>query len=146
MDFHYLIFYGCLRLQFLNVETNPGQRHPVSAVCRILCSNVWGLARNLSDLAVALSRYDILLCFETLVSDMCHASEVQIPSFGRPVLLCCGKMPWASGMAAYVRDGYRVFCQPKFQCGCCEMLVFRVSGVRQNLYAYSLYRNLDLDN
>ena len=62
MDFLYVIFYGCLRLRFLHVETNPGQRRPVPAVCRKLCSNVWGLAGNLSDLTVALSQYDILLC------------------------------------------------------------------------------------
>ena len=35
---------------------------------------------------------------------------------------------------------------PKFECGCCEMLVFRVCGVRQNLHMYSLYRNPDLDD
>ena len=45
-------------------------------------------------------------------------------------------MPRARGMAAYVRDGYGAFRQPKFECGCCEMLVFRVCGVRQNLYVY----------
>ena len=61
MDFLYLIFHGCQRLQFLDVETNPDPCHPVPAVCRILCSNVQGLARNLSDLTVALSQYDILL-------------------------------------------------------------------------------------
>ena len=49
-------------------------------------------------------------------------------------------------MAVYVRDGYGVFCQPKFECGCCEMLVFRVCGARQILYVYSLYRNPDLDD
>ena len=49
-------------------------------------------------------------------------------------------------MAAYVRDGYGSFRQPKFECGCCEMLVFTVCGVRQNLYVYSLYRNPDLDD
>ena len=54
-------------------------------------------------------------------------------------------MPLARGMAAYVRVGYGAFRQPKFECGCCEMLVFRVCGVRQNLYVYSLYRNPDLD-
>ena len=47
-------------------------------------------------------------------------------------------MPRAQGMAAYVRDGYGVFCQPKFECGCCGMLVFRVCGVRQNLCIQSL--------
>ena len=55
----------------------------------------------------------------------------------------------ASGLwdgCIYVRDGYGAFHQPKFECGCCDMLVFRVCGVRQNLYVYSLYRNPDLDD
>ena len=118
MDFLNLIFYSCLRLRFLDVETNPGPRRPVPAVCRILCSNVRGLAGNLSDLTIASSQYDILLCSEALVTDMRHVSEVLVPGFGRPVLLCLGKVPLARGMAAYVRDGYGAFCQPKFQCGC----------------------------
>ena len=49
-------------------------------------------------------------------------------------------------MATYVRDGSGAFCQPKFECGCCEMMVFMVCGVRQNPYVYSLYRNPDLDD
>ena len=65
MDFLYLIFYSCLRLRFLDVETNHGPRRPVPAVCRILCSNVRGLAGNFSDLTVASFQYDILLCSET---------------------------------------------------------------------------------
>ena len=122
MDFHNLIFYACLRLRFLDVETNPGPPRPVPAVCIILCSNVRGLAGNLSDLTLASSQCDILLCSETSVSDMCHVSELLVAGFGRPVLLCRGKMPRAQGMAAYVRDGYGSFRQPKFQCGYCEML------------------------
>ena len=105
-----------------------------------------GLAGNFSDLTVASSQYDILLCTETLVSDMRHVSEVLVPGFGRPVLLCRGKMPRARRMAAYVRDGYGSFRQPKFECGCCEMMVLRVCGVRQNLYVFSLYCNPDLDD
>ena len=62
MDFLYLIFYGCLRLWFLDVETNPGLWRSVHAVCRILCSNVRDLAGNLSDLTVVLSQYDIYCC------------------------------------------------------------------------------------
>ena len=31
-------------------------------------------------------------------------------------------------------------------CGCCEMLFFRVCGVKQNLYVFSLYCNPDLDD
>ena len=49
-------------------------------------------------------------------------------------------------MAAYVRDGFGAFRQPKFECGCCEMLVFRVWGARQNFYVFSLYRKPDLDD
>ena len=102
MDSLYLIFYGCLRLWFLDVETNPGPRRPVPAVCRILCSNVRGLAGNLTDLTVASSQYAMLLNSETLVSDMRHVSEVLVPGFCRSVLLCRGKVPRARGMAAYV--------------------------------------------
>ena len=102
------------------------------------CSNVRGLAGNLSDLTVASFQYDILLWSETLVSDMRHVSEVLVPGFGRPVLLCLGKMPQACGMPAYVRDGYGAFRQLKFECGYCNMLVFRVCGVRRNLCVQSL--------
>ena len=45
-------------------------------------------AGNLSDLTVASSQYDILLCSETLVSDLRHVSELLVPGSGRPVLLC----------------------------------------------------------
>ena len=147
MDFLYLIFYACLRLRFLDVETNPVPCRPVLAICRILCSNVQGLtAGTLCDLTVASSQYDILLCSETLVSDMPHVLELLVPRFGHPVLLCQGKMPRARGMAAYVRDGYGAFRRPKFECGCCEIRVFRVCGVRKILYVFILYPNPDLDD
>ena len=61
---------------------------------------------------------------------MRHVSELLVAGIGRPVLLYRGKMPRARGMAAYVRDGYGEFRQLKFESGCCEMLVFRVCGVR----------------
>ena len=44
---------------------------------------------NLSDLAVASSQYDILLCSEILVSDLRHVSDLLVSGFGRPVCLCC---------------------------------------------------------
>ena len=128
MGILHLKFYSCLRLRFPDVETNPGPRRPVAASCRILCSNVRGLSGNLSDLAVASSQYDILLSSETLVSDLRHVSQLLVPGLGRPALLCRGKLPRARGMAAYVRDGYGAFRQPKFECGCSEMLVVRVCG------------------
>ena len=97
-----------------------------------------GLSGNHSDLAMASSKYDILLCSETLFSDLRHVSELLVPGFVRPVLLCRGKLPRARGMAAYVRDGYGAFRQPKFECGCCEMLVVRVCGLRQYYYVSTI--------
>ena len=94
MDFLYLIFYICLRLRFLDVETNPCLHRPVPDVCRILCSNVRGLAENLSDLTVASSQYDILLCSETLVSDMRHVSEVLVALCCCVGARCLGPMGW----------------------------------------------------
>ena len=73
-------------------------------------------------------------------------SEFLVPGFGRPVLLCRDWMPRARGMAANVRDRYSAFCQTKFECGCCEILYFKVCGVRRNFYAFGLYRNHDLDD
>ena len=121
-------------------------------VCRILCSNVGGLARNLSDPTVASSQCVILLCSETVISDMRHVSDSVVLNpvgFARirsPCLVVPSKMPRARGIAEYVRDGYGAFRQPKFDCGCCQMLVFRVCGVRQNLYVFSLHHNPDLDD
>ena len=87
VNFYILFFYAGLRLPFLDVETNPGQGRPVPTVFRQLCSKVQALTGNLSDLTVASFRYDILLCSETLVSDMRHVSELLVPGFGCPVLL-----------------------------------------------------------
>ena len=124
------------------------QTLPLCVLCLLSAeysSNDRGLAGNLSDQTVASSQYDILFCPETLVPDMRHVSGLLVSSFGRPVLLCRGKMPRASVVAAYVRDGYGALRQPKFESGC-GMLFFRACGVRQNLYVYSLYRNPDLDD
>ena len=102
MDFLYLIFYGCLRLRFLDVETTLARvfLYLRSAEYSVVMCRVW--PGTYSDLTVASSQYDILLCSETLVSDMHHVSEVLVSGFCRPVLLCRGKMPRARGMAAYI--------------------------------------------
>ena len=44
-------------------------------------------------------------------------SELLVPGFGRPVLLCRDGVLQVHGMAAYVRDGYGAFCEHKFECG-----------------------------
>ena len=114
----------------------------------LICSS-WGCTWFLGRRWGVLAPYALEMYSEAsiVVTFPCGpVSEVLVPGFGRPVLLCRGKMPQARGMAAYVRDGYGAFCQPKFECGCCEMLVFTVCGMRQNLYVYSLYCNPDLDD
>ena len=73
---------------FLMWKLTKGPRRPVPGACRILCNNVRGLSRNLSDVTVTSFQYDLLLCSETLVSDRRHISELLVPGFGRPVLLC----------------------------------------------------------
>ena len=45
IEFFFIFFFVCLSIQFLDVETNPGQWCPVRAVCRMLCINVRGLMR-----------------------------------------------------------------------------------------------------
>ena len=82
----------------------------------------------------------------TLALDAAIFGCAAIFGFGHPVLLCQDGVPRARGMAAYVRDGYGAFRQPKFEFGCFEMLVFRVCGARQNFYMFSQYRNPDLDD
>ena len=72
------------------MDTVPGPRRPVPTVCRLLCSNVQGLAGNLNDLTVVSSQYDILLCSETLVSDMRHMPELLVPGFGA-LSYCAGE-------------------------------------------------------
>ena len=125
-----------LRLRFLDVVTHPGPRHPVPSVCRLLCSNVRSLAGNLCDWTLAWSRYNILLCSETLVKDMRHVSELLIPGFARPVLLCRGWMNRTRGIAAYVQDGYRAFRQPKLVVAKCWFLWF---VVRDRTYMCSVF-------
>ena len=85
----------------------------------------------------------VMLCYLMVLCYWQEPAQVRVPGFGNPVL-CRGRMPRARGMAAFVRDGYGAFRQPKFECGCCKMLVFRVCGVGQNLYVFSPYHNPDL--
>ena len=48
-----------------------------------------------SDLTMASSQYNKLLCSETLVSYMSYMLELLVPGFDRPVLVYLGNMPRA---------------------------------------------------
>ena len=90
-------------------------------------------------------------CSITLASGVLrYASRVGVATFlgfGRPVLFCRDRMISGS------RDGCictrwiytEYFANPNLS-GCCEMLDFRVCGLRQNFNEFSLYRNPNLDN
>ena len=108
MAFLYLIFYACLRLRFLDMETNPGPWHPVPAVSRIL-----------SDLTMASSRNDIVLCSETVVSDMftnvncCRAGRGCVWLF--PV---CGWFEWRSSGVVGFYNHKSSWCCSCWLCNC----------------------------
>ena len=112
------------------METNPGPWRPVSTVCRLLCCNVRGLAGNLSDLTVASSQYDVVLRDFGLLSVTCRSCW--FPDL--VALSCCAGEGCLGpeGQGICTRWMFSI-SQPKFECGCCKMLVFRVCGVRQNL-------------
>ena len=62
-------------------------------------------AKNASEhVAHAAKNVPELFCSETLVSDMRHESELLVPGFGHPFLLCRFKMPRARETAAYTYE------------------------------------------
>ena len=106
-------------------------------------ANINGLSANLNELSVDASRFDIVLCAETLVSARRHASELLLPGFGRPALSLRDVRPGARGLVMYVRKGFPAFRRAKYECTCCEMMVVRVCGSRQNFYLFGAYRNAE---
>lgn len=78
---------------------------------RLHCNNVWGLSKNLSDLILASSQYDLLLSSETLITMRRHMSELLGPEFGRTVLLCRDMIPRTLGAG----DRYGTFRHPNFE-------------------------------
>ena len=138
MEFLYLIFFTCLKLLFLDVEINPDPQRPVPAA--IMFGALSGTLLTWRWLCLSMIYCRALILWSQI-------RELQVPGFGRPVLLYWGKMPRPEGwLHMHVRDGYGAFCQNKFECDCCGMLFFMVCGVRQNIHVFSLYHNPDVDD
>ena len=74
-------FYHLILFLSGDIEINPGPRSIRHRQCRLMYANIRGLQANLNDLSVASKQFDILLCSETLVSDMSHISEILVPGF-----------------------------------------------------------------
>ena len=126
------------------METNPGQRSSVLAICRNLCSCTV-LTVNLSDLTVAASQYDILFCSETLVSELL-VSELLVDGFRRPALLCRGTMTRAKRWQHTCEMDMEHFANPNLCVAVDNCCFFMVCGVRQNFYVFNLYRKPKLDD
>ena len=125
-----------------DVEPNPG---PVSRPdIRILYSNIRGLYANLSELSISSVDFDVLCLSETLVSDRRHISELRVAGFEGPQqrLAVAGR---TRGLALYIRSGCNAFRQSKYECSCHEVMVFRVCGLVQNCYIFSVYRSPNAD-
>ena len=141
-----LFFWSCLKLRFPDVEENPGPRRIAPMRCRVLFANIRGLHGNLKELAVASSRYDILLCAETQATTRRHSSELLLPGFAKPALISRGGRPNGLGFALYVREGFPASRVPKAECSCCEFMVAKVVGSRQNFYLFGVYRSPSTDD
>ena len=132
-------------IRFPDIELNPGPRNtPVRT--RVLFNNINGLSCNIKDLAVASTRYDILLCAETKVSSYRNIAELRIPKFNKPVQILRGARPNGLGLALYVRDGVSITRMLQYECRCCEMMVVRLCSTRQNFYLICVYRSPNTDD
>lgn len=66
------------------VESNPNPNN--SKYCNLCFNNICGLYRNLIEIAIILTKFNIICCAETLITDMSDTSELLLPNFEK---LCC---------------------------------------------------------
>ena len=124
-----------------DVELNPGPRGgSTRRFARILYSNVRGLHGNFRAVNGASSGFDIMLFAETKVSTHRHDAEIRVNGFSS-FHKRKGTTPDGQGMAVYIRDGFRAYRQPQYECSCHEVCVLRICGRVSNFYVYSFYRN-----
>ena len=142
----FLLFYGCLKFRFPDVEVNPGPRMAPRNWCKVMFTNINGLHGNLEELAVAAAGFDVVCCAETKVSGRRHVAELLIPGFVSPILLLRGDRPNGLGLALYARSGLSVVRQSRFECACCEFMVVKVAGTRHNFYLFFVYRSPSTDD
>ena len=146
MEVLYLFYLILMTLLSGDVESNPGPRRQLPKSCRVLYSNIRGLYKNLNDLTLAAANHDVVLCSETLVSNLRHISELIIPDFDKPFLIRRDSFPNARGMALYIRSGYSAQHLTRFVCQCHEMQLVKISSKYNNHYVFSLYRNPTANN
>ena len=52
-------------------------------------------------------------------------------------------MTRAQGMATYIRNDFAASCKGVYECGCHEILIFKVCGKYNHFYLISIYCNPD---
>ena len=62
-------------------------------------SNINGLHGNLRELVIAASRFDIVACAVTKVTQRRHVAELRLPGFSAPIVLLRGSRPDGLGLA-----------------------------------------------
>ena len=129
-----LLFYGCLKLWFQDVEVNPGHR-AVPQCSRVMFINTNRLHGNRDELAIAATKFDVVASAKTKVTGRRHMSELLLPGFKAPTLLLRGARPNGLGMALFVSSGLSVSHQERFECSCCEFMVAKIPGQRLNCYS-----------
>ena len=83
----------------------------------VVCANIRGLNRNLSDLFLIARSGDVSFCSETLVYSWCHIFELMVTGFGRPMQLLKGEVDRFRVLAVYVRGGISTYKQRSYECG-----------------------------
>ena len=85
-------------------------------------------------------------CSETLVSSRRHISDLMVPGFDRPMQLLRGEVDRLRGLTVYVRDDFSAYRQRSYECGWCDVIVFKICSSSHNFYVLGVYRNPDLSN
>ena len=140
-----LFFYGCLKLRFPDAEVNPGPR-AAPQCCRVMFTNINGLQGNRDELALVVTKFDIVACAVTKVTGCRHVSELLLSGFKAPTLLLKGARPNGLGMALFVRSGLSVSRQESSECSCCEFMVAKIQGQLLNCYLFVVYRSPSTDD
>ena len=146
LDFLYLIFYACLRLRFLDVQTNPGPLRPDPAVRRTwsLLSAVMGGAWPGTLMTWPWLRLSMIYCCALrLWSQICNTYQsCWLPDSA--ALSCC------VGARCFGPEGWlHSYEMVKEHFANINLSVvvakwwFLLCGVRQNLYVFSLNSNPD---
>ena len=89
-----------------------GRRLNAAELCLPSINSLHG---NRDELAIAATKFDVA-CAETKVTGRRHVSKLLLPSFKARTLLLRGARPNGLGMALFVRSGFSVLRQERFEC------------------------------